>query len=839
MASLLHRCVICLSLHLSLRTEALQLHEEKPLWEYVDLEVKPQHLQKIRRTRRAWPMPANFTDPKIGTGGHGHTFPGATTPWGMVQVTPWIHDSGGASSWDTQSGYHADVDQARFYGMAHTALSGAGSGEMGELRLLPLGQGHDSYMHLNMKTVTASVGYFSAYVMPRRGGSRNKIQGGVFVESTAAQRGGIHKFTFRANRRPSIEVALGDIPDAFWGYQLVDHTLGNVSDRQVEGCASSRITGIGQATSLLCFAIEFNQPFSNVIVKAGSIVLDFGLSENIVHAHVGVSRTDMEHARGSLSDLKSQGRGFAGFVASAREMWTRALGVVKVDMEGASRKTVLYTALYHSMISPSLLSDADGSYRLQGALDPSSGSYSKMGEGLLLSEVNAKMPIRRAKHGMHMYSTFSLWDTYRTLHPLMNLIHPDMSKQFGGSLMTMAETWGYLPPWQLIQSPADMMNGDGGSIVLGTMARNGILDSKGVFEVVRSVRRAPVDERKYLDDNGVVPEAIPEVAYSVVPEHVSRFLEQAKADHCVSSLASDLQMTSDAEYFHRRSDLIFGMWNETLEVFSTDRGNIMEDNMENMDNMDNMNYRESRDIPIASNTEGSSDEEIEGSVSEGSGTREQVNTLDTQTEAYTEGSARQYSWAADFDMGKMMQLRGGKERMACKLDQFFDGSTQTGQADMSGNMGSASLGNEPTMHTPFLYSRIGYPSRTQFQVDRAVKELFSDGPGGLPGNDDLGQMSSWIVFLLLGLYPSECSNEYILGRPFVSSARLSIKGNVLAINVVNQTDDNKYVQRATWQGQELDLENTGLTFGMLSKGGALQVWMSSSPAGPTYSCSGY
>jgi len=213
-----------------------------------------------------------------------------------------------------------------------------------------------------------------------------------------------------------------------------------------------------------------------------------------------------------------------------------------------------------------------------------------------------------------------------------------------------------------------------------------------------------------------------------------------------------------------------------------------------------------------------------------------IKNVNVQTASYKEESAVQNSWAADFDMHKMVQLRGGKERMACKLDQFFDGPTQHGQVDMSGNVGSASLGNEPTMHTPFLYSRIGYPWRTQFQIDRAVKQLFSDGPNGLPGNDDLGQTSSWVVFLLLGLYPSECSNEYLIGRPFVNTARISIKGNVLVVNVANQSDDNKYVQRATWEGQELDLERAGLTFNMLTNGGTLQVWMSSSPAGPRYSC---
>lgn len=824
MAAFIYHAIILLSLHLPLCINALKLHQT-PLWEYVDLEVKPRQLRSRKASRGKGPT-VNLTDPKIGTGGHGHTFPGATTPWGMVQVTPWIH-SEDVSSWDTQSGYHADVDKAIFYGMAHTALSGAGSGEMGELRLLPLGPGRDADMYLDMKSVSASVGYFSSYVMPRRGGKRNRRKARVFIESTAAPRGGVHRFTFRTGQTPSIEVALGETPDAFWGYELVDHTLKVVSDwHVVEGCTSSQITGIGHATSLLCFAIEFDRPFSNVEVRNSSIVLDFSSNGTVVNAVAGVSRTDLEHARGSLSDLKAQGRGFDTFVALARVRWTTALGAVQVEMSTPSQMKVLYTALYHSMITPSLLSDADGSYRLQGSLKSNSGNYSNSGQPVLLKDVDAVMPIRRAQKGSHMYSTFSLWDTYRTLHPLMNMIQPEMSRQFGQSLITMAETWGYLPPWQLIQSPCDMMNGDGGSIILSTMARNGILDKKDVFKVVRMVRKAPVDERKYLDVKGKVADGLPKDADVYIPERVSRFLEQAKADHCVSSLASDLHEAADSKYFHKRSDLIFGIWKADLEVFSTveeyDASSTVESN-------DAFSTVQSNDAfsSVTTNDPFSNDPFSNDALRE---------DLDTQTDSYTEGSARQYSWAADFDIERMVQQRGGKEKMACKLDRFFDGSTQYGQADMSGNVGSASLGNEPTMHTPLLYSRIGYPWRTQFQIDRAVKQLFSDGPNGLPGNDDLGQMSSWVVFLMLGLYPSECSNEYIIGRPFVNSARISIKDNVLAINVVNQSDDNKYVQRATWEGQELDLERAGLTFGMLTKGGTLQIWMSSSPVGRSYTC---
>jgi len=365
----------------------------------------------------------------------------------------------------------------------------------------------------------------------------------------------------------------------------------------------------------------------------------------------------------------------------------------------------------------------------------------------------------------------------------MNLIHTGQSRHFGNSLLAMGEIWGYLPPWQLIQSPADMMGGDGGSIVLTDMALSGLVEGKNAFQFLKKARMQPVDSRADLGRQGYI-------------KHVSEFIEQATADHCVSRLAESLGKTNEAKFFNERANLVLQQWDADQKVFA----------------------------PIT--------EKDGNSVH-----HRRLYSLDRQTDGYTEGSPLQYSWAVPFEPEKMHELRGGRKEFSCQLDDFFTLAAQQGQVDISGNLGAASLGNEPTMHVPYLYSLAGFPSRTQFYVDKVVKELFTDTPSGLPGNDDLGQLSSWIVFSMLGFYPvNPCSGEYALGRPFITNANVSVAGGKLQLKVNNQGNDRKFVERLEWNGRSLDLAYPKLSFEKLSKGGLLEFWMTAQPPGANYHC---
>lgn len=420
----------------------------------------------------------------IGTGGHGHTFPGATTPWGMVQATPWCHNlkSSGSedTSWDSQSGYFDTGldfrDEMIFFGMAHTAFSGAGSGELGELRLLP---GDGEYLFLDKKFTQASPGYFSTRVHPETE-ARGKDDLSIGIESSASPRGAIHRFTFPPGKR-SLSLHLEPVPQSFGGNELHDFWTQAVSDRRIEGCTLNLLTGWGGPMSVLCFVVEFDTPFTARIEgtadresegSSPTLPLDFPETSSAptssVLARVGVSRTDIEHARANFH-VEIEGKKFEEVKDVAQRMWEKELNAIQVALSPAERARTFYSALYHAMIAPNLISNVDGSYRI-ARLPPNVKSAPEAGDpyywwadrhGYKLADLDDTMPIRHASRGVQ-YGTFSLWDTYRSLHPLYNLVWPDRARDFAESLLTFAEEWKMLPRSEVYSSTSDMMAGDGG-----------------------------------------------------------------------------------------------------------------------------------------------------------------------------------------------------------------------------------------------------------------------------------------------------------------------------------------------------------------------------------------
>jgi putative alpha-1,2-mannosidase len=742
-----------------------------------------------------------WVDVFIGTGKHGHTFPGATTPWGMVQATPWIHDDDGMPQWDFQSGYHSNAASARFHGIAHTALSGAGTGELGELRLLP-----GKSLFLDQSSMEASPGYFAAAVSNEHKRARHQIK----IESSATPHGAIHKFAFDPSTSDrKVGLWLSPAPNAYWGYELAGGSFEAVSNRRLEGCGESLIKGFGHSMSLLCFVIEFDHPFLPVKARNFSDIqesmygssksrgIDLDFTKSLAHeeskqlsvlvARVSVSRSNIKHARAAFSE-ELEGRDFHDILHTARRSWDKALGVIQIDMQSPSRKKMFYTALYHSLLFPNLLSDSDGSYRLQ-RLKKMAISGDMGGPAVDLLHIDEGMPMRKAK-GHAQYGTFSYWDTYRSLHPLISLVHPEVSRDFGQSLLAFAKAWDFLlPPWQLIQSPSDMMHGDSGSIVLATMAMQGLVNKSDAFNVLNHTRRLPVDER---------------IGHAFKPSQVSvsNILEQGMADSCASRLAHSLDLKLEETEFLQRSRTVRDYWDAKNKFFSTSR-----------------------------------DSTNQGTLSLADLSRE-------EGDAYQEGTPLQYSFAAQYDVQWQIGQRGGAEGFVCALDDFFEsapepnGDQMYAKPDVDGNLHGATFGNEPSLHTPYLYALAGYPSRTQDFLDKVVKKFYADTPEGLPGNDDLGQMSSWLVFSLLGFYPADpCSNDFVLGRPFVNGAHLSVSGGKLEIVVHEQAEENKYVKSVHWQGQPLDMTKPVISFAQLSQGGVLEFWMSSTPETPRPKCS--
>jgi len=711
----------------------------------------------------------------VGTGGHGHTFPGAATPWGLAIATPWAHSFSVSEDWDSQSGFNADQESLNFFGMAHSSLSGAGSGELGEVRLLPVymerGMDQDRPATRNSlltASCSASPGRFS--------GTVNSSGKEIFLVSSVTQRAAIHRFSFKEKGRRAVQLLLSPAPDSFWGYKLMDYQI-HASSKSIEGCSLSMNTGIGGAESLLCFSMHFSATLSNSTNRSSTdhspeILLELTEEDKDVTVRVGLSRTDIHHAKLNLQELGD--RSLEEVAQDARQMWQEALGVVDAEMPAETGK-VFYTAMYHSMLAPQLLSEADGSFRLQRKPKGSPSIGWEKGEAFTLADIDSMMPIRHNSKKDPMYHTFSLWDTYRGLHPFVNLIHPEMGRRFANTLVGFGNIWGFLPRFQLLQSPADMMAGDGGSIILATSAREGLVDRNRAFQVLNASRRMAVDERGILYKQGFIEERGEE-------HSVSKTLEQAMADSCVSRLAMDLGYEADASFFERRAKLVFKYWNKDEKVFA----------------------------PM-----------IQGSP-------ENVPDVFNQADAYQEGTALQYSFSAHFDIDHMMALHGGKSQFVADLDNFFNKAPPPqGQADLRLSiLHGFTMGNEPTMHIPFLYAYAGDPGKGQDIIDNLLQQFFKDGKDGLPGNDDFGALSAWAAFNILGFYPVDpCSAEFVLGRPFIDRAALKVEGGTFEIVVHHKSKHSIHFQKVTLNGQDVDLQRPILPFSALAQPGKLEIWM--------------
>eukprot|EP00933_Yihiella_yeosuensis_P015744 TRINITY_DN13632_c0_g2_i1.p1 TRINITY_DN13632_c0_g2~~TRINITY_DN13632_c0_g2_i1.p1 ORF type:complete len:487 (-),score=90.22 TRINITY_DN13632_c0_g2_i1:56-1354(-) len=412
-----------------------------------------------------------------------------------------------------------------------------------------------------------------------------------------------------------------------------------------------------------------------------------------------------------------------------------------------------------------------------------------------LREIDKFMPIHYAPKTHKMYSTFSLWDTYRALHPFLNWIYPEVSADFGRSLMSFVDAWGFLPSWQLLGGPSHMMEGDGGSIILGTMAREGIVEKHAAYAAIKASRKSRVDHRQSLERLGFfAAETRSQWTMDQNQEElsVSSALEQAGADSCAARLAGDLSLEDDKAFFSQRANSVFKFWDQKQHVFA----------------------------PI--HLPDKSHERLYDSVPK----------LFDVAAPYTEGSAFQYSFGAEFDVEQMIEMHGGTQAFLRDLDYFFQKAPSPSNSidvNVDGNMHGLSIGNEVTMHTPYLYSLAGQAWKTQAVVEQIVKDMFSDTSQGLPGNDDLGAMSIWLVLTMLGFYPVDaCSGNFVLGRPFIDEASFAVKNGKFEIRVHNQ-GDNAYIERATLSGKALDMKKPILTFEQISNEGILEIWMSAKP----------
>ena len=702
-------------------------------------------------------QPYDYVDPFIGTGGHGHTYPGASLPFGMIQLSPDTRLTG----WDGCSGFH--ISDSLVYGFSHTHLSGTGVSDYGDLLLMPQtgdihfnngADGEEGYRnaYLDDKGV-AEPGYYSVRLREPR----------IDVELAVTKRTGMHKYTFDDTDNAHI------IIDLEHRDQVIDSGLRRINSRELEGY---RISNAWAKEQHFYFVIRSSVPFKEwkwlndqsadstgfrrgQNVKAAGII-DFEGQKKEIRLQVGISAVSMDGARANLNAEQQTGDSFDSVHQRARKSWDDALEKITVEGQNHSELVTFYTAMYHSMLCPNLFTDADKKYR-----------------GLDNDIHNA--------FGYEQYTVFSLWDTYRATHPLFTIIEQERTRHFINSFLSQYREGGILPIWELSGNYTGCMIGYHSIPVIVDAYRKGItkFDHKEALDaMVHSARQEHLGLEGY--------QKMGFISSDDESESVSKTLEYAYDDWCIAMFANDLGEDRIYEEFMKRAQ-------SYKNIFDPETG-FMRAKL-------NHTFVE----PFAP---------------------EEVNFH------FTEANSWQYSFSVPQDISGWIECLGGKDVLDEKLDALFTAESETSgreQVDITGLIGQYAHGNEPSHHIAYLYNYINKPWKSQKMVRRILKEMYSDQPDGLSGNEDCGQMSSWYVFSALGFYPvTPGSDIYAIGSPLFDKAKIRLEnGKTFEIIAKDQSPENTFIQSAKLNGKKL--ERSYLKHEEIMAGGKLVFAMGNSP----------
>ena len=677
--------------------------------------------------------PDSLVNPLIGTGSNsdysaGNTFPGADVPHGMVQWSP------DTSSRPVGGGYdYADSD---ITGFSLTHVSGPGCEAAGDVPLLPItgtvgsspGSDDESFSHSNE---TASPGYYSV-----------ALGNGTSVALTTTTHAGIGQFTFPASTSASLLLKLDDPQTPY-----VASTLSTVgSSDELTGSVTS--SGFCEATNdfTVYFAIEFDQDFSaegtygDTSAGPGGAYVSFGTptAPTTVTARVGISYTSTAEAQANLT-AEVANASFAQVEAAAQAAWTVALDKVEVAGGTAAEQATFYTALYHAELFPSVISDADGSYR----------------------GFDGNVHTVDAGHA-NEYADFSNWDIYRSQAQLTALIDPQAADDMAQSILDDYKQGGTLTKWGMNNGETYIMVGDSGVPVLADYYAFGAtgFDTSTALTAMETEQTTDTDVTPgitYLDSFGYLPT---NSIYGCCHQYAttSTQLEYDIDDFALSAFAGALGDTAVQTKFQNRAQ-------DWENIYNTSSGYLQ---------------------PRHSN----------GRWMDGF-----VPNLITSTASndFAEGDALTYTPDIPFNLAELTSLEGGDSAMASYLNNVLGG--YQGLGSILGTQ--ANLGNEPSIEIPWEYDWVGEPYKTQGDVRAIEDQLWTDAPGGIPGNDDLGEMSAWYVWSALGLYPETPGTSTLaLGSPLFTEAVVSVggSGKTLTINAPNAADADPYVQALTVNG---------------------------------------
>lgn len=721
-----------------------------------------------------------YVNPFIGTGGHGHTHPGAVVPNGMIQPGPDTR----IYEWDACSGYY--YDDVTINGFSHTHLSGTGCGDYGDVLIMPT-VGPQEYHAMGSESQqmayaspfthekeTAQPGYYSV-ILDRYG---------VKAELTATPRAAIHRYTF-----PKTEEA-GFILDLDYSLQRQTNEemeLEVISDTEIRGRKKTAYWAFDQYIN---FYARFSKPFTCTLVTdsmaldpqgpllpTAKALLRFHTNENEqVLIKVGISAVDMEGAQKNV-EAEIPAWDFDGVRKSARRSWNNYLSKIDIETTDNDQRTVFYTALYHTGMQPNLFTDVDGRH-LGMDLKPHQGSV--------------EAPV---------YTIFSLWDTFRAYHPLMTIINPDLNEAFIRSLILKQREGGVFPMWELAGNYTGTMIGYHAASVIADAYTKGYRNFDVEDAYKACIRTARYDTTGITCSPLVLPHLMPQAKYwknknGYVPcdkdnESVAKALEYAYDDWCISVLAGALGDKPNQERYAAFANGYQVYFDASTRFM---RGLDSEGNWRTPFNPRSSNHR---------------------------------------NDDYCEGTAWQWTWFVPHDVDGLVELMGGRDGFINKLDSLFIAdSTLEGElvsADISGLIGQYAHGNEPSHHITHLYNYVGQPWRTQELVDEVLHTLYSNNPDGLSGNEDCGQMSAWFILNSMGFY-QVCPGKpvYSIGRPLFNKATIRLKDEkTFTVIARNNSRENKYVQQMLLNGKKLT--TPFFTHKDIVSGGTLELIMGVDP----------
>lgn len=714
---------------------------------------------------------ASKVNPFIGTDFTGNTYPGAQAPFGMVQLSP----DNGLPGWDRIAGYF--YPDSTIAGFSHTHLSGTGAGDLYDISFLPvtlpykeapapLGI-HSKFRH---DTEEAEAGYYKVTLDDYN----------IDVELTATERTGIQRYTFPGGKC----AILLNLAKAMNWDATVDTRISIVDSVTIEGYRFSKGWARDQR---VFFRTRFSRPWNSVRIDSSAIVdketnqptsgkgmtaqFDFNTTKGEqITVSTAISGVSLEGAAANLL-AEAPNDDFDKAREATRNLWNEELGRIEVEGDSINDIVNFYTALYHSKLAPTIYSDVDGKY---------------FGPDKKIHQTN----------GWNNYSSFSLWDTYRTSHPLYTIIDQARTNDMIKSFLAFYEQNGRLPVWNFWGGETDMMLGYHAVPVIVDAYLKGIGDFNADSALQACVATANIDDYRGIGlfkTKGYVPYDVVD-PYNSENWSLSRTLEYAFDDYCIARMAEKMGKKELAAEFDRRAQNYRNVYNPVYGFM----------------------------VPRDSN-----------------GNWQPAFSPDEYTPHISESNGWQYLWSVQHDIDGLVSLMG-KDRFAAKLDSmmtYTPADTSKLPIFSTGMIGQYAHGNEPSHHVIYLFNKIDQPRKAALYINKVLKEMYRNDPAGLCGNEDMGQMSAWYVMSALGFYPvNPVSGKYEIGTPLFRQARIRLEnGKTFTIKAPAVNADNIYVKSVTVDGKPW--HESYLTHDQIMSGATVEFEMTSEPGHIWYGAS--